>query len=318
MGENVPPRIKERVPFRKTRAAIADIYRILRAYRPIAGGLLETTADGFTVRNPVIPAAKAPTLQFTPSLGEIEGDEAKALTIAPGWVLTEWADGFVTDQFEIPMRYKFFMPHINGVPLVGDPEATPDPEPVPTLTLDAGQKTSIWLELILMSRQVQVGATLLNGAPSSLGPGVYGNTGSTNLGPMYTDKHTQPDHTHPLPDTGDTGDGGGFTHDHQIVTDTTHVHETQTYFDRLHYHKDNEAEISFITTAHPAEPNEGETAKYINVGYYDLDADGKVTDSEWYIEGGAFYMPQQSFTKGRSTLFRPDPDNGANPKEAST
>ena len=319
MGENVPPREKTRVPFRKTRDAIKDIYRHLRAYRPIAGGLLEVSSDGFRVRDPIIPTAAGYIPQFNPTISPIEGDEAKSLTIGKGWVFSEFADNFLSDQFQIPIGHqRSRLPEVAGIPLGGDPNGA-DPDLEGTLTLAAGTKTNIWLEIVLIRRQVTVGGTT-HAVPGSLGKGIFGHTNTVGLGTLTTDEHDEPDHRHSLTGGEFTGFDGGFSHSHNIITSTDHFHETTTYTAQNCYHVSNEAgTVNFIATAEGSDPTEDELNKYLDVGFFELDADGVVIDQEWRINSQIHFDPQ-TYIKGTSTLERPPgqpSDDASNPSSAS-
>ena len=322
-----------KVPFRKTRDEIDRIYEILNRNRLIPSDMVEYTLNGVEILRP--PSGESDEQQFTPSVTPIENDEAKALSISKGWVCMEWAEGYLHDQFQIPMGHRFFLPEIAGVPLGGTPageDENGDPtEAVDanTLTLDANQRTNIWLEINYIERQVQIGGTQMISPDPGLGDGIYGQALKNGAEGMYTS--TDGDHAHTLSTTDSGGDSisGAVTstagaHSH-TVNSTDHVHETQTYIDQLCYHASNEdGSINFIATAEGSDPDITATIQYVLVGWYDLDDDGAVTESEWYIKGGAFTPPPHVHhnIKGRVTLLRhisqPGSDATSNPLEAST
>ena len=52
------------------------------------------------------------------------------------------------------------------------------------------------------------------------------------------------------------------------------------------------------------------TTIYYPFGHYDIDGDGAITDSDWYVDGHVDMLSPHNYIGGRDT-----PDNTTNPSE---
>ena len=150
----IPPIKRSRVPFRKTREALEDIYSQLDRLRPITDGDLSLEANGWRINSRLDKGG-----DYTPPFHPTFNPSTLALTIAPGYFHGPYRDaGAANPNGEIPTYH--YYPWMPLMGLAGD-ELTADP--APTLGLDDDAENLIYLKVPLDTRVNRIGGTTTDG-----------------------------------------------------------------------------------------------------------------------------------------------------------
>jgi len=255
------------VPFRKNRDMFARIIRYLRRTRPIPGGLLELTPGGFRVKTPLDrqgggPAGSRYIPPFWPSLSQADPDSHfRYLYIYKGWVRGPYQPETPT----FPNQVAAYLDYPLGIPKIAGTQIDDlDGDPIPRLTMKAGETNVVCLETTYTPRIAPI-------APTSLYFPLAAQT-------LYGATVEIEDHSS-LP---------------------TEPHYALTYPWDIHYHWSGAAfrfvVFNSVSPDGATQPEDTATLRYIRFGWYALDADGTIdqANSDWTIHND-YYMPAPSY-----------------------
>lgn len=265
--EPLPPKesAAKDVTWRKNRSMWARLLRYLRRTRPIPGGLLQLTPNGFRVPRPPQQATYTPPFHPTPGSAD-ETTRNRELTIAPGYLHQPVAK---TGNLQIPsLRHWPFMPEIAGRDL-------DHAEPY-TLTLFSGQTTIITLKYHVGRNTKDVGDTSGKGSPT---------IGSTGIQVVVPSDSVNTAHQHY---EGDDLPHARLTAEHYFWDDTN-----QPEFEAW----DETGGGGHGSTPPTLEGVSDGDERYIFAGYYSLDTDGDITERRWFIEENV-YVPAEIWLQG--------------------
>jgi len=236
----------ENIPFTKIRRKFSELFAYLKRVRPIEGGLIEMTPNGFKVNRPL---ERRFYPQFAPTVvrafDEAGGADASGtkLFIRTGYVFGPWDySGSDSDRLNAINQFPF-EPKIGTTLLSAD-----DP---PSLTLEPGYTNFILLKIDWSQRVDVIGKSAVGG--------------SFTIFPVLNAKVTvdSTDHTVTSTDTSLYGNG--------VKID---ISETNYYV----------SNVSIISQTDENMPQENGST-YILMGHYTLDNYGVPSDSRWFLEG---------------------------------
>ena len=284
-----PPPKDSRVPWRKIRDKFAEILRYLRATKPIPGGLLEVTPNGFKVPEPVYPEHHA---QFEPSFYTYTDTEAR-LFIDAGYVFgPHWEAPADPDQTDRLAMYEQFpiVPSINGTKLT-NPERS-------YLILDNDRINLIYLELTWAALpDAQLGSDTYNDADDTTPDAelVWGFKAQTGLEVTHDG------------DTNDVDDKFGANNPGVV----TQVKEINYYLSSAQFITRSHVDGGDWHTESPKPmPDETILTSYVLAGFFVVSSYGNATESAWFLEGPvwAHSFPRiGSTTTGSRTAGDPPP-----------
>ena len=236
----------EDIPFKKIRRKFSELFAYLKRVRPIEGGLIEMTPNGFKVNRPL---ERRFYPQFAPTVvrafDEAGGADASGtkLFIRTGYVYGPWDySGSDSDRLNAINQFPF-EPKIGTTLLSAD-----DP---PSLTLLPGYTNFILLK-IDWSQRVDVICK------SGVG-------GSFTIFPVLNAKVTVDGTDHTVTSTDTSLYGNGVTVD---------IAETNYYV----------TNVSIISQTDENMPQENGST-YILMGHFTLDNFGAVSEQGWFLEG---------------------------------
>tara|TARA_R100000734_G_scaffold19140_1_gene18489 strand:+ start:7595 stop:8476 length:882 start_codon:yes stop_codon:yes gene_type:complete len=239
----------ENIPFTKIRKKFSELFAYLKRVRPIEGGLIEMTPNGFKVNRPL---ERRFYPQFAPTVvrafDEAGGADASGtkLFIRTGYVFGPWDyDGSDSDRLNAINQFPF-EPKIGTTLLSAD-----DP---PSLTLEPGYTNFILLK-IDWSQRVDVIGKSASGGSFIIAPSLLLESFVT------IDGQNQPV-------TINSSDPS--THNGVVVE----ISETNYYV----------TNVSIISQIEENMPQENGST-FILMGHFTLDNFGAVTGQRWFVEG---------------------------------
>ena len=236
----------ENIPFTKIRRKFSELFAYLKRVRPIEGGLIEMTPNGFKVNRPL---ERRFYPQFAPTVvrafDEAGGADASGtkLFIRTGYVYGPWDySGSDSDRLNAINQFPF-EPKIGTTLLSAD-----DP---PSLTLLPGYTNFILLKIDWAQRVDVIGKS--------------GVGGSFTIFPVLNAKVTVDGTDHTVTSTDTSLYGNGVTVD---------IAETNYYV----------TNVSIISQTDENMPQENGST-YILMGHFTLDNFGAVSEQGWFMEG---------------------------------
>lgn len=236
----------ENIPFTKIRRKFSELFAYLKRVRPIEGGLIEMTPNGFKVNRPL---ERRFYPQFAPTVvrafDEAGGADASGtkLFIRTGYVYGPWDySGSDSDRLNAINQFPF-EPKIGTTLLSAD-----DP---PSLTLLPGYTNFILLKIDWSQRVDVIGKS--------------GVGGSFTIFPVLNAKVTVDGTDHTVTSTDTSLYGNGVTVD---------IAETNYYV----------TNVSIISQTDENMPQENGST-YILMGHFTLDNFGAVSEQGWFMEG---------------------------------
>ena len=236
----------EDIPFKKIRRKFSELFAYLKRVRPIEGGLIEMTPNGFKVNRPL---ERRFYPQFAPTVvrafDEAGGADASGtkLFIRTGYVYGPWDySGSDSDRLNAINQFPF-EPKIGTTLLSAD-----DP---PSLSLEPGYTNFILLKIDWSQRVDVIGKS--------------GVGGSFTIFPVLNAKVTVDGTDHTVTSTDTSLYGNGVTVD----------------ISEVNYYVTN---VSIITQTSENMPQENGST-YILMGHFTLDNFGAVSEQGWFMEG---------------------------------
>ena len=236
----------EDIPFKKIRRKFSELFAYLKRVRPIEGGLIEMTPNGFKVNRPL---ERRFYPQFAPTVvrafDEAGGADASGtkLFIRTGYVFGPWDySGSDSDRLNAINQFPF-EPKIGTTLLSAD-----DP---PSLSLEPGYTNFILLKIDWSQRVDVIGKS--------------GVGGSFTIFPVLNAKVTVDGTDHTVTSTDTSLYGNGVTVD----------------ISEVNYYVTN---VSIITQTIENMPQENGST-YILMGHFTLDNFGAVSEQGWFMEG---------------------------------
>ncbi len=236
----------EDIPFKKIRRKFSELFAYLKRVRPIEGGLIEMTPNGFKVNRPL---ERRFYPQFAPTVvrafDEAGGADASGtkLFIRTGYVFGPWDySGSDSDRLNAINQFPF-EPKIGTTLLSAD-----DP---PSLSLEPGYTNFILLKIDWSQRVDVIGKS--------------GVGGSFTIFPVLNAKVTVDGTDHTVTSTDTSLYGNGVTVD----------------ISEVNYYVTN---VSIITQTSENMPQENGST-YILMGHFTLDNFGAVSEQGWFMEG---------------------------------
>jgi hypothetical protein len=237
----------EDIPFKKIRNKFSELFAYLKRVRPIEGGLIEMTPNGFKVNRPL---ERRFYPQFAPTVvrafDEAGGADASGtkLFIRTGYVFGPWDyDGSDSDRLNALNQFPF-EPKI-GTTLLSDD--TP-----PSLTLEPGYTNFVLLKIEWGERTDIIGKSSTGGT-YRIFPTL--NADVTVDGTDYTVNST---------DTSLYGNGVKLS-----------ISEVNYYV----------KSVTIVSQTNEDMPRENGAFTYILMGHFTLDNFGAVSDQGWFLEG---------------------------------
>ncbi len=239
------------VPFKKIREKFEELFDYLKRVKPIAGGLLEITPNGFKVKNPLQRIHRP---QFNPtcvrSYDEAGGADASGtkLFIKTGYVFGPWDyNGSDSDRLNALNQFPF-EPKIGSTLLSAEDK--------PSLTLEPGYTNFILIKIEWASREDVIGKSSSGGGSFRIFP---------TLNAFITVDGT--DHSVQSTDTSLYGNG------------------VKVSIGEINYYIKN---VTIVSQDSENMPREDGAFTYVLAGYYTIDNFGVPTDSRWFLEGPVF------------------------------
>ena len=308
-----PPR-KKHVPFRKIREQLQEILDYLGLVRPIEGGPLEQTRQGFRVKSQTFQDTIY-TPRFKPTISD--GNE---LSVGIGWVRAprEATDPTTAGlDHQIPTYHQaHFKPQINDG---GLDDIDADPSPKLTATTGAPEKVQgVWLKVTFDKRATVIGAATADDGGTKTGAEVFVENVAAY---SFTDTDTVTgspaalDHDHGGATVDDTAD---LEHTHTMdLAGNDHGHPAVVILHQLNYSiKDDTAaglpEIILSDAVYPDDhPNtsDSDTVYYIPMGTITTDSTPTTVITDWWHVGDITVAPETYFNSNDD-----DGPTGTNPK----
>lgn len=267
------------VPFKKIREKFEELFDYLKRVKPIAGGLLEITPNGFKVKNPLQRIHRP---QFNPtcvrSYDEAGGADASGtkLFIKTGYVFGPWDyNGSDSDRLNALNQFPF-EPKIGSTLLSAEDK--------PSLTLEPGYTNFILIKIEWGERTDVIGKSA---------------TGGT---------HT----IFPVLNAKVTVDGS----DHTVVTTDSSLYGNGV---KVEIGEANYYVKSVIIESQISEnmPREDGAFTYVLAGYYTIDNFGVPTDSRWFLEGPVFTHKHPRVVDVTTDTGRAEPPTPIDPSDLS-
>lgn len=269
----------ENIPFTKIRKKFSELFAYLKRVRPIEGGLIEMTPNGFKVNRPL---ERRFYPQFAPTVvrafDEAGGADASGtkLFIRTGYVFGPWDySGSDSDRLNAINQFPF-EPKIGTTLLSAD-----DP---PSLTLLPGYTNFILLK-IDWSQRVDIIGKSGSGGSFIIAPDLFVNSSVTIDGTTHAVTITSSDSS---------------THNGIVLE----VSETNYYV----------TNVSIISQTDENMPQENGST-YILMGHFTLDNFGAVSEQGWFMEGPVWTHKHprvvDSTTSGDDRTEPPAPINPA-------
>lgn len=240
----------EDIPFRKIRRKFSELFAYLKRVRPIEGGLIEMTPNGFKVNRPL---ERRFYPQFAPSVVRSFDDAGGAdasgtkLFIRTGYVFGPWDyDGSDSDRLNALNQFPF-EPKI-GTTLLSDD--TP-----PSLTLEPGYTNFVLLKIEWGQRTDVIGKSG-SGGSFIIAPSLLVNSSVTIDGTTHAVTITSSDSS---------------THN-GIILEISEIN---------YYVKD----VTIVSQTSENMPREDGNYTYILMGHFTVDNFGAVSAQRWFLEG---------------------------------
>jgi len=260
----------ENIPFTKIRKKFSELFAYLKRVRPIEGGLIEMTPNGFKVNKPLEKRFRP---QFSPTVvkvlkdGGLSGTTDTKLFIKTGYVYGPW-DFAGSDSDRLNAINQFpFEPKI-GTTLLSA-------ENPPSLTLELGYTNFILLKIDWAGREDTIGKSDFGGS-FILAPNLLINATVTI---------------------------DGTDHDVSISPSDASHNGIELILLEKNYYITNVSIISQIEESMPQE--NGST--FILMGHYTINNTGDVSDSRWFVEGPVWTHKYPRVVDGSSADDRTEP-----------
>ncbi len=266
----------ENIPFTKIKRKFSELFAYLKRVRPIEGGLIEMTPNGFKVNRPL---ERRFYPQFAPTVvrafDEAGGADASGtkLFIRTGYVFGPWDySGSDSDRLNAINQFPF-EPKIGTTLLSAD-----DP---PSLTLEPGYTNFILLKIDWSQRVDVIGKSAVSG--------------SFTIFPVLNAEVIIDGTEHTVTSTETSLYGNGVTVD----------------ISEVNYYVTN---VSIISQTEENMPQENGST-YILMGHFTLDNFGAVSEQRWFMEGPVWTHKHprvvDSTTSGDDRTEPPAPINPA-------